>query len=523
MGRKGQCATVIEKLTNSSCRIVSITGPPGFGKSAVAIQVGHELILLGQISMYYISLRDFTSLYSMVNSLLGALQIVASKDPIQQVKHCLRSLAKKSVIILDNAEDMLLPQVKDEFCHFVEAVAETSTNVKILITSRQSITFFSVDMFQLRLEALCPDHAKELLLTLVPSVSEIHAKQLAYHCGGVPLVLRTTASLLAKGVDTLALIEEFDRSPVTTLKSFSLNTLSHDHQLFHCLAISFDRLEKKQQDALICLAVFPTMFTAADAEFLLGNMSQYSIEIILQELVDNSMLQFDCLVKQYYVHGIIQSFCIDKTREDTNLHHTYKSAKRLFNFRYLSMLRQLYKRFLSKECCCAVQEFLNNRRNVRQAMIDSLLDPDLEDICIDRANEVTPFLAKVFRKQKFLSVYGQFTDVCRERGDQKRYSDCLTSEAYCILSHCACHLPCPSAVAKFKEAYQIQSKLGDVSSVARVFCLSKLGRCFGQSKKLEEAIPLIKKAIAIREEYKDRIFVAVAYKDLAGKETHQPR
>lgn len=44
VGRKGQCSTVLEKLSASdSCQIVSITGPPGFGKSAVAIQVGHEL------------------------------------------------------------------------------------------------------------------------------------------------------------------------------------------------------------------------------------------------------------------------------------------------------------------------------------------------------------------------------------------------------------------------------------------------------------------------------------------------
>lgn len=528
VGRKGQCATVMEKLNASdSCRIVSITGPPGFGKSAVAIQVGHELIAQGKTNVYYISLRNLTTMNGMMNSLLGALQIVAGGEQlIQQAKHCLRTLTKHSVIILDNAEDMLLPQVKEEFCHFIENVAETTPHVKVLITSRQSITFFTVEMFELRLISLCPDHAKELLLKLESRVSEEHAEQLAYHCGGVPLVLRTTAALLAKGVDAGALINEFQMSPVSTLKSFSLNSLSHNHQLFNCLGICFSRLEPDQQVALISLAVFPMSFTVSDAQFLLRDLSAYKLGMLLQNLVDNSMLQFDYLLKQYYVHNIIQSFCIDRVHQESDLQPPYQLAKKLFNIHYLGMLKELYALFLSKKCCQAVKNFLINRRNIRQALQDSLADPDVDELCIDTAVEVAPFLAKVFRKEKFLSVYAQFTDASKRAGNKKRYSDCLTSEAYCILSHCACHLPCPPAVARFKEADAIQRELGDDSSIVRAFCLSKLGRCFGQSKDLEKAIPLIRKAIDIREKiHKDRIFTAVAYKDLgaayAFNEAHQ--
>ena len=508
----------MEKLSISdSCQIVSITGPPGFGKSAVAIQVGHELIAQGKTNVYYVSLRTLTSLNAMVNSLLGALQILAGREPIQQAKHCLRSLTKRCVIILDNAEDMLLPQVKDEFCNFIGTVAQTAAHVKILITSRQSITFFSVEMFELRLDSLCPDHAKELLLTLESRVSEEDAEQLANHCGGVPLVLRTTAALLAKGVDAKALINEFQMSPVSTLKSFSLNSLSHDHQLFNCLGICFSRLESDQQVALICLAVFPTTFTVADAQFLLRDLSEYKLGMLLQSLVANSMLQFDHLLKQYYVHNIIQSFCHDRANQEADLYPVYQSARKMFNIHYLGKLKELYALFLSNNCCQAVQVFLINRLNIRKALKDSVSDPDLDEMCIDTAVEVTPFLAKVFRKEKFLVVFGKFTEACKASGDKKRYSDCLTAEAYCILSHCACHLPCPPAVARFKEADVIQKELGDDSSIVRAFCLSKLGRCFGQHKDLEQAIPLVRKAIEIREKHKDRIFIAVAYKDLGGK------
>ena len=53
VGRKGQRSLIMEKLSpKDTCRIVSITGPPGFGKSAVAIQVGRELVNDGCV-LYY--------------------------------------------------------------------------------------------------------------------------------------------------------------------------------------------------------------------------------------------------------------------------------------------------------------------------------------------------------------------------------------------------------------------------------------------------------------------------------------
>lgn len=519
VGRADECARILRKLTNEPCRIVTITGPPGFGKSCVAVQVGHELLCYG-ISVYYISLRSHTSMYSMANSLLGALRLVASTDPIQQARYCLSTLTRETVVILDNAEDMLQPELKDDFCHFTESVAETAGYVRLLITSRKAVTFFTVDMYELRLNSLSPEHAKDLLMHSTESkVSAEDAEKLAELCGGVPLVLRTTASLLAKSIDAKVLLAQFEGSPVTAFKSFSLSTLSHHHQLFHCLGICFNRLESKQQVTLVALAVFPTTFTISDAQFILEDQSKcmFTLEMMLQELIDSSLLQYDHYSKDYSVHRVVQAFCVDHTREDPALLHSFQSSKKVFNLYYLSKLRELYKLSLTKEGTKAGKNFLESRRNFRQALSDAVQQPDLEELCIDIANEVMPFLAKVFRKEKFLSVYGVYTRLCKKKGDEKRYSNCLTSEAYCILSHCACHLPCPPAVKKFKEANEIQTCLGDETSVMRAFCLSKLGRCLAQSKDLAGGKSLIEKAIAIREALNDNLWVAIAFKDLAGR------
>ena len=518
--RKEECQITLSKLTSGSCEVVTVTGPPGFGKSGVAIEVGHELCQKG-VSVYYISLRSCTSLFCMANSLLGALRIMASEKPVEQAMHCVCTLTSETVIILDNAEDMLLPSTKDDFCGYVEKMAGCANYVRLLITSRISMTFLSVESYLLPLKALETEDAQKFLTTSESSISPDEANILAALCGGVPLVLRTTASLLAKPINPRSLIEEFQRSPVSTLKSFNLNTLSHDHQIFYCLNISFERLSRQLQLALISLSVFPTSFELDDSQFLLHEHSEFLLEFHLQELVDNSLLQYDRISKQYSIHAVIQAFCKDKATDD-DYKLTYELAKKNFNSHYLDMLKVLQNHFVSKKVVSAIERFLMKRRHIRQALLDSANDQEQQNTCIDTANSVAPFLTKVLRKEKFLQIFEVYTNICKEKKDKKRYSDCLTSEAYCILSHCACHLPCPTAVSRFKEANTIQTELGDESSVIRAHCLIKLGRCTAHYGELDQGIALIKKGLAIRKQRKDEIQLAVAYKDMAGKTYTKP-
>lgn len=516
--RKDECKKVVSKLTNSPCQVVTITGPPGFGKSAVAIQVGHDLCCHAGVSVYYISLRNCTSLVGMANSLLRALRMVASEreSPLKQLMHVLCNMTCDTVIILDNAEDMLVNSIREEFSNYVENVARTAPFVRILVASRISMTFLDVDSFQVSLDALKPEDAQEVLKLSGARIMNDDAETLAHLCGGVPLVLHTTASLLAKkSINPKALITEFQRSPASAFKAFNFITLSHDHQIFYCLNICFDRLSNEMKESLIALSVFPTPFELDDAQVIMKEHSEFSLEIHLQELVDNSLLQYDNVSKQYSIHGVIQAFCHDKAKEE-DYSSLYAKARKDFNCHYLDMLKVLHNNFVSKKVTSTVQRFLVKSRHIRQAMLDSVKDPDLELTCIDTANTVAPFLAKVFRKEKCLKIFEIYTKICKERNDDKRYSDCLTAEAYCILSHCACHLPCPSAVAKFKEAHAIQTKLGDESSTIRAHCLTKLGRCIAHYGELDKGIVLIKRGLAIREKKKDDIQVAVAYKDLAG-------
>ena len=69
-GRQKECEEITGHVTSESARIVSIWGSPGFGKTSVAIAVGHHLDSQG-LPVYFLSLRGLQSKADLVSKLLS--------------------------------------------------------------------------------------------------------------------------------------------------------------------------------------------------------------------------------------------------------------------------------------------------------------------------------------------------------------------------------------------------------------------------------------------------------------------
>ena len=157
---------------------------------------------------------------------------------------------------------------------------------------------------------------KELLVALDSGQLAEEAEQLAHHCGGVPVVLRTTAAVLAKGSSTKTLRSTFQTSPVSMLKSFNLSKLSSKLQPFYCLGICFSRLKPDRQAALVSSAVFPRVLSEGDAQLPLSHWLNYELKMFLQGLVDTSMLQYNCKAQEDHLHKTIQSLRVDRANQE---------------------------------------------------------------------------------------------------------------------------------------------------------------------------------------------------------------
>ena len=120
--------------------ILNIHGSPGFGKSTLAIYVGHHM-LERDVTVIHIDLRETSKdeiqqvlaekTYECISSNYEAVNF---KQLLQWVK----KLRKFTLIILDNCDDVLYYQ-KERLQHALVKIIEKSRKLKILMTSREVI------------------------------------------------------------------------------------------------------------------------------------------------------------------------------------------------------------------------------------------------------------------------------------------------------------------------------------------------------------------------------------------------
>ena len=114
---------------NHSTRIINIFGPPGFGKSTLAVNIGHVAVRNG-VEVHYVDVVEFPK--------KGVKQILAEK--ILKEKHTdfedllewLRNYCYWYYQILDNCDNVLHNQ-REEFQDAINRVGESSLNVLSLI------------------------------------------------------------------------------------------------------------------------------------------------------------------------------------------------------------------------------------------------------------------------------------------------------------------------------------------------------------------------------------------------------
>jgi len=141
-------------MTSESTRLVSVWGSPGFGKTSVAIVVGHQL-QARELPVFFLSLRGlksksdltskFLSLFRQARTLeTNKLQDLSADDEL-----CLifDRLSDHCVIILDNADDLFecgAPNVKEEVFNLIEEILNRSDKVNFLLTTRESLPYLNL-------------------------------------------------------------------------------------------------------------------------------------------------------------------------------------------------------------------------------------------------------------------------------------------------------------------------------------------------------------------------------------------
>lgn len=276
VGRQKECQAILHHLTDENTRLVNVWGPPGFGKTSVAIHVAHYLHEDMKIPVYFASLRGMESKEDLVSKLLSMFT-EAKQGPLISSSHwliqCLQLQKNPFVLILDNADDLFESddaKRKQQVFRFIEEILAQCKHIKLLLTTRESLNFLSLTL-QIHLEkitVLDQVSSTSLVQSLLPDVSEDDRNFIVRECYRVPLAIRLMCSMVKEddiSIDELQ--EELKSSPLVDV--LDNGSFPDDARLKTIIKTSFRRLEARERKAFVSLAVFPGRFTVGEAKAVL--------------------------------------------------------------------------------------------------------------------------------------------------------------------------------------------------------------------------------------------------------------
>ena len=131
VGRKHEADAVSELLRREDTHLVTLTGPPGIGKTRLAIEVANTRLAEFANGVYFIDLSPVTDTSLVLPAVAHTLGLrqVTERPLLQELKDFLSS--KRLLLVLDNFEQVI------QAAPAVSELLQAARHLKILVTSRE--------------------------------------------------------------------------------------------------------------------------------------------------------------------------------------------------------------------------------------------------------------------------------------------------------------------------------------------------------------------------------------------------
>jgi len=151
VGRDDAIAAVSDKLLAS--RFVTIVGPGGVGKTAVAVAIAHDLLESFSDAAHFVDLASLSDPDLVITSILLMLGLPAeTDDPLPALLAHVRD--KRMLLILDNCEHVIAAAAP-----LAAEIFHAAPHVHILATSREALRVEGEQVYRLAPFAVPPDNS----------------------------------------------------------------------------------------------------------------------------------------------------------------------------------------------------------------------------------------------------------------------------------------------------------------------------------------------------------------------------
>ena len=344
-GREAEIQKVTDLLQDEKKAVVSIHGGPGFGKTAIAIQVSHKLSEEHKIPVVFSQLTTATNEDEMIRQLCLDVGVNYEDDPKSSLILWLKNIRDKMIWVMDDVDNLL--EDKTSFYGFVRLLRKNSKQLcQIITTSRTSYEISELQTQTVQIDEMDDEAYMELLKKRCPDQDDIFLQKLAQLCGYVPLAMCIAGSLVDKYEDSDELLHHLEKQPMKTLKHEN-----SDQYVNRAINLSYEKCSDEEKETLVRLSVFEGSFNKDAAEVVIEKDTLDTTDI-LQKLVSRSLIK-QPTKHRYSIHLLIKHFLNDKqTSGDEKAERALAAARRaevLIVEYYLELGHQLTMKSYSKD------------------------------------------------------------------------------------------------------------------------------------------------------------------------------
>lgn len=322
VGREAELGDVTTMLRDPGCRVLSLTGPGGIGKTRLALATAGALEAEFENGVVFVRLESLTDPAEVGPAVANALGLGQSSRPdrMDEVESELKG--SEVLLVLDNFEHVL------DAARLLPRLLAAGPGVKMVVTTRERVGIeaewvYPVDGLdypegEVTADQLAGFESARLLLERARRVrpgfvftdSDMPALMKLFELtAGLPLAIELAAVWL-RAVPLTTLVEELDRDPGALLIADSDKTQRHS-SVRAVFEQSWTRLTTVEQRVMRRLAAFVDAFTAEAATFVAD-----ANRGVLGALVDKSLLRLGA-DGRYTRHPLVKSFTREKLAADT--------------------------------------------------------------------------------------------------------------------------------------------------------------------------------------------------------------
>ncbi len=367
IGRESELRQITERLADPTCRLLTLVGPGGIGKTRLALQAAANQIGEYADGVFFVSLTPVGAITFIASAIASALQLsfYGQDDPEKQVVNYLRG--KRLLLVMDNYEHLL------GGITILADMLANAPHLKIMVTSRERLNM--QEEWILPVEGLpYPDQsangdinhydAVELFVQTARRIQpgfEIAGNQagvidICRAVDGMPLGIELAATWL-RAMPCSQIAEQI-RHDLDFLVTPLRNVPERHRSLRAVFEHSWGLLSEVERDVVMKLSVFRGGIDLEAAEQVAGASLR-----VLAGLVDKSLVRVHA-AGRYEMHELLRQFAADKLLQSDE---AVETQDRHFQF-FLTLAEHLEERLFGPQQLAALDRLEIELDNFRTAL-----------------------------------------------------------------------------------------------------------------------------------------------------------